>query len=303
MIRDTLGYDILEPGCSVELKATLLNKGGMPTPSHHDVSYYLQDNDWVTHKPSDYVTLARSIPSKNETSAPTVLFHINPNNSVLPVGELSISSFVDHRAKMSRVDQEFCRVREQTTPIHIQYPVHISQVQCASAVALGEEAPFAFRVRNRSNQPIGVGAPGLYSRVLNVGVSVSFDEGSHNTKYGIQPSDIVLRDHRGTVVETLGGFFHEIEILQPEESRDVCGTIAFSNPNLATLTSLEVRANLMLGLLSDKHAPVPIQIMPFYVQKAEVREGGRGCFLSFSYFFCLFLCLLGILCVFLCVFF
>lgn len=47
-VRDTVGYNIIEPACDILTMVSHKNVGGMPTPSYQFIRSYVNDNQWVT---------------------------------------------------------------------------------------------------------------------------------------------------------------------------------------------------------------------------------------------------------------
>tara|TARA_R110002050_G_scaffold67943_1_gene147367 strand:- start:558 stop:866 length:309 start_codon:yes stop_codon:yes gene_type:complete len=66
------------------------------------------------------------------------------------------------------------------------------------------------------------------------------------------------------------GLFTEITELKGKESRYVCGTVQFTNPELPSLSQLQLQAHLGLGLLDSKEEARSVQVMPFRVQIGAV---------------------------------
>mmetsp|Transcript_18854 Transcript_18854/g.47946 ORF Transcript_18854/g.47946 Transcript_18854/m.47946 type:complete len:1449 (-) Transcript_18854:30-4376(-) len=268
-LSEPLGYGLFEPGCTVDVSADVCNVGGMPLPSQQNTFFYAQSDRWIECDPAARVLLPAGLGPGTAIVAPTVRCTTRLHKEVSVGKPFRAAWQVDHRAQVTRVQQEFVGVREQTTPFILEFPCELSAVQVAPAVSVGEEAPFAFCVENKSNQPIGSGATGSFTRALSVSVLLNFAEGSHNHAAGLKPSDVLLRDHHGDVVDVSRGLFRNVGVLLPKEKLFVCGTIAFLNSAIPPLTTVELQANLCMGTLDDLSTPFPVQIMPFRVQKAS----------------------------------
>lgn len=63
---------------------------------------------------------------------------------------------VDFRAFVSRVNKDFDSVKKKTERIEIRYPVECSMINGIHAVPWNGEAPFAFKIFNRSFKEIGM---------------------------------------------------------------------------------------------------------------------------------------------------
>eukprot|EP01119_Soliformovum_irregulare_P010014 TRINITY_DN2425_c0_g1_i1.p1 TRINITY_DN2425_c0_g1~~TRINITY_DN2425_c0_g1_i1.p1 ORF type:complete len:1559 (-),score=662.55 TRINITY_DN2425_c0_g1_i1:96-4772(-) len=264
---DTIGYHVIEPASHVYLWVTHQNVGGMPTPSHQLIRTYVADNQWVLCPVQHRVPTATWIQSGNsvEINRP-ILFEISDVFQPARGDPFKVTAYMQHRALVDRVNQDFERVRKEQTPFTVQYPVSASLIRGATAITFQEEAPIVFSMLNIARLPIGIQAP--LSRVLFVKLKINLNTTGGSLQ--LEKTDVVLKNAYGAVYEDSAlGLHADLVFLGGGDLQHFASTLKFVNPDVKPYTRMQVEGSLYLGHVKDMLNPINIQIRPFEIQLAD----------------------------------
>lgn len=271
-VVDTIGYQVIEPACQIHVMVTHTNVGGMPTPSYQFIRSYVADNNWVYTPEANRVPLKKWIvPGQSLQIDRPILSNIADINGPAYGEPHKYTGHLEHRALVDRVNQDFARVRNVTTPFTIEFPVQNSIFKGGTAILYGEEAPMVFSVWNKSALSVGKEGRSGPARVLATTLAVlpKTVGGSKNGEE-LVPGDIRLRDAHGFQFEDyMQGLQSQIPNLYAGDRQFFASTLEFTNIDMKPYTRVTVESSLHFGHVQNMMTARNIQIRPFEVQLAE----------------------------------
>lgn len=257
--RSENGDSVNEPGEEVSVWLTVRNVGGMPTPARQRPRFFVQPSGWIRIRPEhEYVELAEPLAPGEERELPPIRFRVGMPASTQVGDALRVVCPMDFRASLPGVNRPFARLCAQELPFDVRFPVEISPVVGAHAVAHGEEAPIVWRITNVSSREIGGDTP--EGRMLGSCFQLigrSLDE--HR---------LVFRDREGRVAAPGDGLAAGVDRLAPGASADVVGTVEFDR-SVPPYTRVRTGAFLELGALDEPNEAARVQRRDFDLQLAE----------------------------------
>lgn len=256
---------VIEPGEWLAVQElTVQNTGKMPTPFHHPIHFSLTNNRWVEFHQQDTVSLTSSIhPSQKATLSDGLRFRVKEAGPAIPAVDATFRQIspLGINAEVSRVNQRFSTVERQKESFEIRYPLEISTVSAPPTVSLEEEAPVVMKIRNISNQPIGIRAP--QPRLANIDFSLTGGVGGHMVEFSTAEENFSRSHDMGPLITQ-----HCI-LLQPEQEAYFAGTLKF-NGDTPLYTQAHFSCQLNLGKLDKPlEEQEAIQKRNFRIQVAD----------------------------------
>eukprot|EP01111_Echinosteliopsis_oligospora_P012405 TRINITY_DN4237_c0_g1_i1.p1 TRINITY_DN4237_c0_g1~~TRINITY_DN4237_c0_g1_i1.p1 ORF type:complete len:1340 (+),score=389.41 TRINITY_DN4237_c0_g1_i1:487-4020(+) len=271
-VIDTVGYNVIEPGCDIDIRERHLNIGGMPTPSHQYIRAFVADNQWVFCPIENRVPMVTYIHPGNIAPIPKPIRSIITDVHEPAFGNpFHAIGHLNHVALVDRVNQDFANIRKEDTPFTIEFPIHASLIKGGTAVQFGEEAPMVFSLWNKSLLSIGANAaqvPRVLATTLHILPATM--GGKSKDLEDLKIGDIRLRDADGREIDDFPvGLQSQILEITPNQTQFFVSTMQFINPDVKNYTRVQVHARLHLGHVKNMMVARNIQTRPFEIQKAE----------------------------------
>jgi hypothetical protein len=160
---------IYEPNEPLQLKVQVENIGGMPTPIQ-PIELSLRNSEWVKFDPTSTITI-RDVIDAGEKGKPQAKLRFQVGSNVLLSREpFKAEGLIGFQALLSRVNKEFSTVAKQVVNFLVRYPVEISKVVGSTTIALGQQAPLLFSLKNISSKELG--SASLSKRVVSIAFRV-----------------------------------------------------------------------------------------------------------------------------------
>ncbi|KAL4497823.1 hypothetical protein ABPG72_000578 [Tetrahymena utriculariae] len=282
--------NIIEPGEYLQInQMSFVNNGGMSTPTHQRIKLSLVNNQYITFKESDSVYIAQSINSGQMYNLQSPLkFQINEQLQPAIDSVFRVTTNLNYKATVERVNKSFQNVSKYATQYHVRYPVELSEIQVLRSIQSKEEAPIAFSIVNLSSKPIGFET--LSKRLLNVRVVLN------NTKHIAQfyPKAVIDQDkerrnslEKASLSYSSDNFINSqpddnnnilldqefVTSLMPNQKKIISGTIKFVDLDLAFNTNYEMSVHLDLGCYhNQQNVYQTIQTRNFSIQLSQPYE-------------------------------
>ncbi len=264
-LKDQNDDNILEPGETVECRLKVKNIGGMPTPTNHNVRFSVKSKGWVQYDPKDsnILVLVDSLkPGEEYTFSKPLLINVSYPKEIIDPTSLDVSTRINYRAIMERVNIPFQSIEKQYTGIRVQYPIQISSHIGVQAITIQEAAPFAFTIRNISSKPL-TEEDSRSIHTLIKGVANRY----------FKENDFIYYDETGELCSSDRSIFKPFDKLEPGKVQVISGLIQFSSLCRDRLNrKTDIRSTLslqQLGSYSDR-GPMPID---FRLSSLQLTEG------------------------------
>ena len=172
---------------------------------------------------------------------------------------------MDHRAVMERVLVEFESVAVQKSDFAIRYPVELSPVRSASAIAHGEESPIVLEVINYSN--CSLGRDSETGRVLRIRIGMANRMQVSSDIDTVGRNALILREENGVICEG-EELFVEIPNLPANARTFIRASLAFQ-PTVENYHFAAICISLDLGDIKEYRSYKTIQQRVIQIQLTE----------------------------------
>ena len=236
--------DIYEPGEHVNLKVSVHNTGGMPTPTQDiDISY--QPGQWIKQENDSLTLLASQSLAINGSHAFSKPFSFFINDQYPSTEEsLNKQETLNYQALLRRVNKSFSNVGLQKDLFSVRYPVEISPLKGKVVSSFDEKFTFSLFIQNISSIPMGKTGPQKRRVFVLFEISkLDAKESSDKNLFSDSEKNDLVMPNKITV---------EVDHLLPKSEEKL--EVSFSSNNLAlyTQSKVQVTASLYLDYFSTE---------------------------------------------------
>lgn len=269
-MKDDNGDGIFEPGEQVSVAITLENNGGMALPTAQDTRASIINNDYLRFDGTSTIFLPRGLDAgRRYTPANKLRFRIGERHDPVVGEPLEISTEVNFRATVGRVERHFPQVEAQIRPFKVQYPAQLQKVRQVTSISRDEEALLSVRMDNISSAALGINSDG--KRVTTLNYRVLPEEVA-------KAPDVCFFSKEGENATGESGLTKPVTFLTPGTGTTHSGTLKFINPDLPSYSRVKVCASLQLGILAEpnnEQLAKTVQLREFDIQLADPYEQNR----------------------------
>jgi hypothetical protein len=232
--------DIYEPGEEVNLKVSVMNTGGMPTPEQ-DIEISLRPAAWIKSK-NAFDVLKTSVPIGGSYTFSTPFSFIVDDLDSLTEEPLNKREELTYQAFLPRVNKSFPHVSQQKDLCSVRYPVQISPLQGKSFLTSEEISTLSLLIQNISTVKMGKEGPQKRRVFVTFEIAECGD---------IRASDVSLLKTAEKDLQEPNKITVEVDDLPPKSEKKMAVSFRFINPQLPTQSKIGVVASLHLGYFNS----------------------------------------------------